>query len=46
MNDHTFYIVSSYGATLAAVVIELWLLRKRRRRALAQAGQPDDRQLS
>ena len=34
MNDHTFYIVNSYGVTLAAVVIEV-------RRLLASEAMSD-----
>ncbi|MGH1360325.1 MAG: heme exporter protein CcmD [Burkholderiaceae bacterium] len=34
---HTFYIVAAYGMVVIAVLIELWSLRQRRRRATRQA---------
>ena len=37
MSDHGFYIASSYGALALALVIELWVLRRHRARALEQA---------
>ena len=35
MGGHAFFVWMSYGALLAAIVVELLLLRARRRRALA-----------
>lgn len=37
MSDHGFYIASSYGVFALALVIELWVLRRHRARALEQA---------
>lgn len=35
--DHTFYIVCSYGALAAALLLEVWALRRRRQAAIRQA---------
>lgn len=39
MGGHGFYIWSSYGALAIAVVIELYLLKRGRRRSLERAMQ-------
>lgn len=37
MRDHSFYILASYGALAIAVIVELLLLRARRRAAIERA---------
>lgn len=37
MRDATFYIVSAYGVTVLAVLIELLWLRRHRSRAITRA---------
>ncbi len=38
-NGHGFFVWSSYGMLLLAVLAELFFLRRQRRRALSQARQ-------
>ena len=38
MGKHMFYLVSSYGAFALALIIELWLLARRHRRARRAIG--------
>lgn len=35
MGGYGFYVWGSYGATVAVIAIEVWLLRARRRSAMA-----------
>jgi heme exporter protein D len=37
MGGYAFFVWGSYGAVVAAVAIEVWLLRVRRARAIAEA---------
>lgn len=39
MGGYGFYVWGSYGATIAVIAIELWLLRARRRSAIAALKQ-------
>jgi heme exporter protein D len=37
MDGYASFVWGSYGVTVAALALEVWLARNRRRRALAQA---------
>lgn len=42
MGGHAFFVWMSYGALLAAIVVEMLLLRARRKRALAAIDEERD----
>ena len=41
MGGYAWFVWGSYGVTLAAIVIELWTLRRRKLRALAAVESSD-----
>ena len=43
MGGYGFYVWGSYGAAVAVIVIEVWLLRARRRAAVATLKQETTR---
>ena len=42
MNDHSFYLAMSYGATVVALLVEIVALRLRRARALRGVDEERD----
>ena len=42
MNDHSFYLAMSYGATVMALLVEIVALRLRRARALRGVDEERD----
>jgi heme exporter protein D len=38
MGGYAPFVWGSYGVTVAAIAAEIWLVRQRRRRALAEIG--------
>ena len=43
MGGYGFYVWGSYGATIAVIAIELWLLRSRRRNSISALKQETTR---